>query len=329
MAAAYDTVKTTQGNLSGRVSATSPTAVTLELSGVASQPKEVPVNKIVALLFDDDPNALRAARTHVLGGRYEEALAALEKLTVPPNTRKEIVEDIDFYRAFCRGQLALGGNGEIAAAGTELATFIRKHSSSYHWLQANEVVGDLLVSSGAFDKAETYYRRVAGAPWPDYTMRAGVAMGRAFLAQGKAAEADKAFSDVLAVNATGELADNQRAVATIGKARVESLEKKYEEAIATLEAVIAKADPQQVDLLAQAYNAMGTAQRSAGRPKEALLAFLRVELLYPNAAEAHAEALYNLAELWDEVHKPDRAVRARQTLQQQYKNSPWAKKVKP
>jgi hypothetical protein len=66
--------------------------------------------------------------------------------------------------------------------------------------------------------------------------------------------------------------------------------------------------------------------RKAGRTKEALLAFLHVDVLYFTTPEAHAEALANLAELWEEVQKPERAVKARQVLQERYGSSPWAKK---
>ncbi len=87
------------------------------------------------------------------------------------------------------------------------------------------------------------------------------------------------------------------------------------------------ANPEQVPLVARAWNVAGTAHRQAGRTKEALLAFLHVNILYPGVPEAHAEALANLADLWDQVHKGERANRARQTLQEQYKESPWAKKA--
>ena len=42
--------------------------------------------------------------------------------------------------------------------------------------------------------------------------------------------------------------------------------------------------------------------------------------------DAHAEALANLADLWEQVHKTERANRARKTLEEEYKDSPWAKK---
>ena len=75
---------------------------------------------------------------------------------------------------------------------------------------------------------------------------------------------------------------------------------------------------------AQAYNTLGTALRKAGKPQDALLAFLHVDVLYFASAEDHAEALANLAQLWNEVQKPERAAQALQTLKTRYKNSRWA-----
>ena len=75
---------------------------------------------------------------------------------------------------------------------------------------------------------------------------------------------------------------------------------------------------------ARAYNALGTALRKAGKPYDALLAFLHVDILYFASPEDHAEALANLAALWHEVHKTDRAIQAQETLRKRYKNSRWA-----
>ena len=102
--------------------------------------------------------------------------------------------------------------------------------------------------------------------------------------------------------------------------------KKPDEAIAIVEEIIQKGDPEDAPLMARAYNVLGNAQRQAGRVKEALLAFLHVDILYSSVPDAHAEALSNLAELWQQVHKTDRANRARQTLEELYKDSPWAKR---
>ena len=62
------------------------------------------------------------------------------------------------------------------------------------------------------------------------------------------------------------------------------------------------------------------------KPKEAILAFLHTEVLYSSDADTAAEAQYYLSKLWDEIHNPDRANRARNTLQSTYGGSRWAGK---
>ena len=95
--------------------------------------------------------------------------------------------------------------------------------------------------------------------------------------------------------------------------------------IKAVDEILAKADPEDVELHARAYNTKGTALRKTGRTKEALLAFLHVDVLYFAVPEAHAEALANLAELWNELNRTERAMRARDLLESQYANSPWAR----
>jgi len=308
--------------LRGEIKVMTPVEVELRLGAGT---KKVSVNEIVYISYDSEPAGLKSGRTALLAGRYEDALASLEKVGAEGQNRPEIKQDVEFYTALCRAELALGGSGDVIAAGRLMAAFVKTHKGSYHWLKANEVVGDLLVANGQHDQAEKYYAELGKAPWPDYQMRAGVAVGRARLAQKKTAEALDSFESVLKTDATGELAQLERLAATVGKARCQIANKQYDEAIKTVNDVIAKIDPEQVELNARAYNALGTALKDAGRVKEALLAFLHVDVLYFTVPEEHAEALANLAELWEKARKPERADRARRTLAERYKNSPWAK----
>ena len=322
---ALDTVKTTKGAQGGRVVGMSPLKVDLEQGAGGDVAKEIPVNQVVTILFEDDPSELKTAKTHIVAGRFAEAQQALERIKDDVN-RPEIQQDIEFYKALCAARLALGGSGKIADAGRLMKAFADAHKGSYHYFEAAETAGDLLVAVRQYGLAAEYYARLEKAPWTDYKMRAGVAAGRAFLAQGKTDEALKSFDKVLATAADGELADAQRAMANLGKAGVLAAAKKPDEAIKLVEAILQKADPEDVQLMARAYNVLGTAQRQAGRTKEALLAFLHVDVLYSGVPEAHAEALANLADLWKEVHKTERAQRAQKTLEEQYPDSPWVKK---
>ena len=320
---AFDTVKTTKSTLSGgQVVKMSPLEVSYERSGVS---KEVPVNEITSIIYDNEPSSLQIARIAVANGRYEDALTAIGKINLEEVERTEIKQDVAFYKALCDARLALGGSGDVKAAGKEMLDFVNDAKGSYHWIEANEVVGDLLVAAGNYPVAQTYYTTVGKAPWPDYKMRAGVAVGRALLAQKKPEEALKFFESVMAMQGAGELADFQKMAATLGKARCLAASGKGDEAIKMVQDIIAKASPEETELLARAYNTLGGALKGAGKTKEAILAFLHVDVLYFSIPDAHAEALANLAELWNTVHKTERATRARRVLEERYKNSPWAK----
>ena len=322
-----DQVKTTakeKSLLHGRVTAVSPQAVTFQPMGEGSAAREIPVNEIVSIKFDSEPLALFEARSKISKGDYAEAAAAFEKISTDGIKRREILDEITFGKAYCDAQAALAGDGNIADAGREMLAFIKESPESYHYLQACELVGNLLAAGGAFDKAQEYYAILAKAPWPDYKMRAQVAIGRALLAKDKTAEAAKVFDEVIDNVAADDLAQRQRMAAKVGKARCLAAEGQTSGAIKSLQEIIDKADAENVELHALAYAALGNALRKAGKPKEAVFAFLHVDLLYSSAQDAHAEALANLEQLFEEIHKPDYARRARQELDERYKNSRWA-----
>jgi len=328
---AIDTVKTNKVAIPGRVTSVSPSEVVLEKGRAGGPTSQIPVNEVVFIVFEDDPSSLQKIRELVIDGNYEEALARLEKITVKESVRPEIGQDVEFYAAYCRAQLALAGGENLIVAGKSMRAFLDKNKDSYHWFKGYELLGDLYVANGSFSAAEKAYDEVAKAPWVDYKMRAGVAKGRALQAQEKTPEAAKAFDIVLATAADGDLAETQKMAAKVGKARLLVMEKKTDDALKLLQPIIEKvenekADTDQLELLSHAYATSAFAKRMAGRSQEALYDFLRVHLLYPQAPEPHAEALYNLGQLWEEFHKPDRANEARKLLKEQYQHSSWAKK---
>jgi tetratricopeptide (TPR) repeat protein len=145
--------------------------------------------------------------------------------------------------------------------------------------------------------------------------------------QGKAAESLAAFDAALSLaeKLTGDQAKAQVVTATLGRATALAAAGKAEEAVAAVEQVIAGADAADAQLHAKAYVALGNCLNKAGRKQDALLAFLHVDVLYFGFPEEHAEALANLSLLWQELKNADRALEARQTLVDRYKNSRWAK----
>ena len=157
--------------------------------------------------------------------------------------------------------------------------------------KACELMGDLCVALGKFADAEKYYAKLSQAPWPDYKIRAQVALGRSYLAQDNASAADKAFDEALNNDAPGELAEAQRTTARIGKARCLALTGKTDVALRNLNEILDQTDEKHTEINAMAYNALGMALRKAGKPKEAILAFLHVHLVYSTQPDLDAEAV--------------------------------------
>lgn len=324
-ARAIDQVRKADGSpaVNGKITEISPLKIVIESSRGAP---EIPVNLVSLVIFEGEPGALKTAKTAILAGRYEDGLGSLEKVELADDARKEVVEELKFFKALATAKLALAGTGTIIDAGRMMIGFCNENPNSYHHFEASEVVGDLLVANRNYGPAAGYYAKLAEAPWPEYKMRANVAIGKALLAENKPAEAQKAFEAALAIPGEGEAAERLHATANLGKFRCSAESSKPEEVIKVAEDVIAKTDPEQVSVMAGAYNILGTALKKAGRTKEALLAFLHVDVLYYSDADAHAEALSNLAELWNTLQQTERAVRARRTLDERYPASPFARR---
>ena len=108
--------------------------------------QQVPVNEIQAVYYEAEPADLKAAKKHALDGHYAEALAALERIKEKP-ARPEMQQDIEFYKALCSAKLALGGSMKIVDAGRLMRAFADANPKSYHYFEASETVGDLLVAA--------------------------------------------------------------------------------------------------------------------------------------------------------------------------------------
>jgi tetratricopeptide (TPR) repeat protein len=318
-----DRVRTTGGAEVGEITGTTPLEISLD-KGTAGTIK-IPINQVRSVIFDGEPPELTQARLNAKNGGHANALERLDQLD-PAKLKRDLVrEDVEFYTAYCAAQQALGGKGEVTDAGRKLNEFVRRHPQNFHYLEAVETMGDLLMASDKFAAAQRQYSELAKAPWPDYKLRSGVLLGRTLAAQGKHAEAIQQFDAVLAAPDDSAAAKEQKLSARLGKATSLAETKQLDQAVQLIEQMILDTDPEQKELQARAYNALGDCYQRAGRTKDALLAYLHVDVLYSTVPEAHAEALSHLATLWQAVGQAERARAARQTLNDQYHNSRWAK----
>jgi hypothetical protein len=209
-----DRVRTQRGAELGEIAEMSPTEVRVHKrpSGTAT----VQVNEIRGISFDDEPTELNQARVKASNGAYEDAAALLSKINLSTVKRDLIKQDVEFYQAYCAAKLALGGKGTINDAGRQLSAFVRTYPKNYHYYEAVQAMGDLLVADGKLDLAQRQYNDLAAAPWPEYRSRAAVLIGQALQTQGKHAEAIRQFDTAL--QTVGTDAQKEKLTVTLGKA---------------------------------------------------------------------------------------------------------------
>jgi tetratricopeptide (TPR) repeat protein len=312
-----------KGKHTGTIQRVSPTEVTI---GGSIRETNIPVNEIAAVSFSLEPRGLADAREAYESGRYTNVISSLNDIKPEQIRRDEVKVEIEFYRVMAAARMASFGAVDqktARAAGMDLQRLLAEHKESYHFYEVNEALGDLLAAIKN-PNANSFYDILAGAPWPEYKLRASVLKGRALQVQGNHQAAIAQFDAALQGEIAGR-AGTQAYLARVGKA-VSLVEiGKVDDAMKLLAEVIDKADEGDREVYARAYNALGGCYRKKNAPTEALLEYLKVDLLFNSVPDAHAEALYNLSQLWNDERHPERARDAADRLKQRYATSRWNK----
>lgn len=310
--------------ISGKIGASTPIQIAIESRGSV---QSVNVNEVRLVTFGDEPQELRQGRAGAVSGKFESALANLKRVNPAAIDRDLVKRDLQFYLALCQGRLALTTGGDKAKAADLMLAFVRAASTSFHFFDAANLLGDLAVAQGDYASATKYYGVIAAkAPWPEYKMRASLSAGRTLVAQGKFAEATQKFESVIAQPSDEPETVRQKLLAQVGKARCLAETGSPDDGIKLIEKVIGENDPTDTELFGRAYNAQGDCLQKSGKTKDALMAYLHVDVLFYSDPEIHAESLYHLSKLWAAIKKPDRAAAARNLLEGRYPGSAWAKR---
>lgn len=316
----------TGGTASGTIESMTNSEVRVAQEGRTTS---VPVNEIQTIQFDREPIELTRARAEIGSGAYQEALDALTRLRPADITRSEVRVDAEFQTALAKARLALqsGDNTALIEAGRAMNDFVNAHRNHFRYYEAVEVLGDLLAAVGRYDQAQIRYAALANTPWPDFKIRAGVLEGRSLAAQGKHQDAIARFEQALAIDANLPGVPAQRLAARLGKAQSQVALGQSQQAVQEVEQIIAEAEPEALELQARAHIVLGQCHLGASSPKEALYAFLYVDALCASVAEAHAEALFHLVPIYQQVGRLDQSRQTRERLLDRYPQSTWAKRL--
>jgi tetratricopeptide (TPR) repeat protein len=288
-----------------------------------SNKQSVTVDKIRRILFDGDPPALVKGRDFALDGEYEQAAEELRRIDITAIKRDLVRADAMYYLYRSEAELALTGRGDKADADRKMLAFVTANPQNIHFFRAAKTLGDLAVARGNFDLAVKYYGALLTAPVPDLKIEGEYLVGVARLRQGQPAEAESSFAKVVGANVQSTAAARVQTLAKAGQAVTLASQAKGDDALRLVNTLIGQLDSSDSEMASRIYNALGATYEAQGDHEGAVLAYLRTHLLFSGQADAHAEALSRLVELWPKVGSPERANEARQELQQRYPG--WGK----
>lgn len=328
---AIDTVtrKSTDRAAAGKI--TTVTRTEIVVTPAVGQPTTVPVNDIVDVDWEAAPPSLKLGRSQESGGQFDLALksyqqASTENTSNDANLRAEIT----FSIARVKAKQALGNSELTADAITELKAFTESNRDHYRFFEAQMLLGEVALAAEDLVTADAAFNAVARAPWNDHQMAAKIGLARIMLQRDDIPGAKAAFDEVAAANAVDPIEISRKLEAMLGQAKCLQAQSQHAEAVAILTDVVKQSSDNDTRLQAEAYVRQGESLAALGdQPKQAVMAYLHVDVV-PSLArhsDFHAEALYQLTQLWPTVGQPARAAEAAARLEQQYPNNEWTKRL--
>jgi tetratricopeptide (TPR) repeat protein len=320
-------LKSSKKRLAGRIESVSKKAVVIKTGLRKDKTVSVPANDIARIDWDKTPPTLNAFLTAEANGHYKDALEGYDGFLKGGKIASEFVKtDLRFFIARATAKMALGDPTKVAAAVKTLEAFRKANPDSHHYYEMLALLGDLQIEAKSFDEAAKTFALLGKAPWKDVQLQGRCAEARVLVARNKPQQALSVYESVLAQATADPLMKPLKNQAGLGKAACLQETGKNDQALGVLRNVISGASAAETALLAEAYTLQGDSYRALGRSKEALLAYLHVDVLFARETKYHPKSLYYLSQLWAEVGKPVRAGSTKARLNAEYPNSEWAKK---
>lgn len=314
--------------LQGEITAVSKTDLTLKPRSKSKPAQTIPANEIERVRWDKEPAALNLQRNNERAGRLQNALDGLVKLSKDARiSSNNMRADLAFLIGRTTAKIALADETRLDEAIGILEAYREAHPNHFRYFPALKLLSQLYVAKKDYRNAELIHVVLATAPWPEFRLAARNFAAQAQLMRGDVDGALAAFDAVIEETDSQDPGNLYRLQAMLGKAECLQRSEQHAQALKVLAELIQAASTEQTKLQAAAYLRQGDSLRLLGRSKEAVLAYLHVDLLFASEKESHAESLYHLAKLWPAVGRPGRAAEASGKLQETYSDSSWAKKL--
>jgi tetratricopeptide (TPR) repeat protein len=310
---------TVKGAIGGRVRGTiqseSPSEVVVKLGNNLTN---VAVGDIASIHYDGQPASMTLAETKESANQLAEAADLYKKAASDAAGKPLIEQAARFRQAQLIAELAMGDPSRAAEAVALLDSAVKAHPTSRHVVAALDALARLQLQKSDFAAVERTITDMGRLP--QSADRAAVLRARLFDKKGDHAKAIAEYDRLIQGSEAGSVRQRE---ARLAKAESLVAASKFAEAEADVRAVIKAAPAEDAQAQSAAYNALGDCLRAAGKPKDALVAYLHTDLLYSKDKEQHPRALAQISKLWRDLKRDDRADEAWNRLKQEYPQSPW------
>ena len=306
------------GQINGRITAESPTEVTIQpASGSA---RKVPLDAVASIEYENLPPSYVLAEAREGAGDPDEAAKLYDKAAEEAPDRPFVARAAKSARARLLAEIAAADPSRADEARKALDEFVAAYPSARQIEPALTAIVGLTLQQGDVARASSALDDLS-AKVPSASGRVAVLRARVQTRDGSPAEALKALDALLARSEPGSAQSRE---AMMAKAEALVASEQFADAEAVVLAVIKAAPPEDATLQAEAHNTLGDCLRAAGRPKDALIAYLKTDVLYDRDKPEHPRALAAIAQLWRELGRDDRADEVLGRLRDLYPRSPYA-----
>jgi tetratricopeptide (TPR) repeat protein len=305
------------GKVRGTVVAETPTKVDVKLGSTVTT---IPTNEVASIEYDNSPPSLESARSKEAANALAEAADLYKKAAADASTKPFIAEDAAFGQVRAIAEIALIEPARTGEAIGLLETFSRTYKNGRHIGPALETLAKLQLAKENYGGLETTLAQLAKLPGGDD--RTSLYRIKILTRKGSLDQAIAELDKVIAAAPEGSV---KRRDAQIAKAESLVGQKKFKDAETLIKGVIKAAPAEDAGTQSAAHNTLGECLKAAGRPKEALWAYLQTDTLFSKDKEEHAKALAQIAQLWrdPQLNRPDRAEETIERLKQEYPRSPY------
>ncbi|MDO7690308.1 MAG: tetratricopeptide repeat protein [Pirellulales bacterium] len=333
---AADQVFTSEETLFGEIESVSTEAVRFVPRGSTNTVREIGVTDVVMIQYSDEPKYLIEAKKRLIKNDFGGAFEAIKKVSEDEIQSASVAvrSEYAYVRAVAAGHVAVDTTEGLSQALTYIEEVLDQFTRSIHYYDLLEAAGDLEGALGRYDKAAALYKKISRGP-PPMVVRAERLQGNVLAAEGRHIEAIAEFENVQSVDLEGSFIEQEKMMACLGQAESLISLSRFDEAVSLISSMLAETYPEGVPvtatniLLGKAYSLLGQSLLETKEDQDALIAYLTVDLVYGDAPDTHAEALFRLFHLWNKGGYPRRAAEVRQRLIKAYPQSTWAAELNP